>query len=202
VYPEPLRNAVRGWWAGAAGQPGLMLVTGFALGLASGVGLTRVLSPPSHRSVPGVAAEVPRVPSAAVPFAEPNPTPAAVPATSRPGSPVSSSPARVPAGREGSVTAPAATGDHSLAEEIACLRRAQSALSADRTAEALAALDDCDRRFPGGRLPEERDLLRVQALANASRIDEARKLAEQFEATHPNSLLIPRLRRIRSTLGP
>jgi outer membrane protein assembly factor BamD (BamD/ComL family) len=69
----------------------------------------------------------------------------------------------------------------------------RSALGRGDWASALAALDKHAREFPHGRLAEERDVLRVQALALGGRTDEARTRAEAFRARYPKSVFLPLL---------
>ncbi len=76
-----------------------------------------------------------------------------------------------------------------LATERALLDRARADLLAGEPAEALAAVGTHARRFPRGVLSEERDALRVEALASAGRRDEARAAATKFHATYPDSVL-------------
>ncbi len=79
----------------------------------------------------------------------------------------------------------------SLAGEQALLEMARSALTRSRGPEALEALGRMRRDFPSGRLVEERDSLRVQALAVAGRTNDARDAAAEFLSRHPNSIYRP-----------
>jgi outer membrane protein assembly factor BamD (BamD/ComL family) len=73
------------------------------------------------------------------------------------------------------------------------LRQAQEAVAGDRFEAALAPLAEHARRFPSGRLVEEREALRVQALAKLGRVAEARQVAQAFRARFPRSVLLPRV---------
>jgi hypothetical protein len=96
--------------------------------------------------------------------------------------------------------APAASArDHELAAERALLEVARTALARGQPAEALAALAGHAKRFPKGRLAEERESLTVQALAAAGRPGEARERAERFRRRSPNSILLPA---VESALAP
>jgi hypothetical protein len=65
-----------------------------------------------------------------------------------------------------------------LAAEVAILSRATRDLRAGRPAEALAALDEYQRKFAKGLLGEEQRAARAQALCALGRFDEAKtKLA-------------------------
>jgi outer membrane protein assembly factor BamD (BamD/ComL family) len=55
----------------------------------------------------------------------------------------------------------------------------------------LRALDEHERTFPRGRLVEERQALRVQALVKAGRFDDARRSARRFHDAFPGSFLAP-----------
>jgi hypothetical protein len=58
-------------------------------------------------------------------------------------------------------------------------------------AAGLSLLDDHASRFPRGQLAEERDALRIQALAALGRRDEALGRAVRFRRAYPQSLLLP-----------
>ena len=68
---------------------------------------------------------------------------------------------------------------------------ARVALASGDTAQSLAKIDEHARTYPRGRFVEEREALRVRALADAGRKVEARAAAERFEATWPNSVILP-----------
>lgn len=74
----------------------------------------------------------------------------------------------------------------SLAQEVALLSRATSALRAGRGDEALKVLDEHQRKFPNGALSVERRAARGQALCSLKRIAEGRaelaRLAPQSPA--------------------
>jgi hypothetical protein len=79
------------------------------------------------------------------------------------------------------------------AAELALLGRAQSWFGRHDFGRALALVAEHTRRFPNGRLAEEREALRVRALAGAGRTDEARRAASSFAERFPRSVLLPRL---------
>jgi hypothetical protein len=83
------------------------------------------------------------------------------------------------------------SSDTELAAESALLENARSALTQSESARALKTLADHERRFPRGKLVEEREALRVQALVLAGDADEARIWARRFHERFPNSLLGP-----------
>jgi hypothetical protein len=97
-------------------------------------------------------------------------------------------------------SAPAAARRSSdrLAEEVALLSRATSALNAGRVAEALGALDEHQRKFPGGALTEERRGARAQALCALGRRSEAQAELERLARSSPGS---PHLQQARTSCG-
>jgi TolA-binding protein len=97
------------------------------------------------------------------------------------------------------VAPPAA--QESYAAELQLLRRAQSAYATRDFSGALAKLSEHSKRFPTGRLMEEREALRVRSLAGAGNMDQARRVFEAFAARFPRSVLLPRLRQVVQ-LGP
>src|SRR5262245_9668972 len=81
-----------------------------------------------------------------------------------------------------------------LREELAALDHARLALAGGNARRALEELEGYDRRFPGGRLQLEAEVLRIDALAKLGRKDAARQRAEVFLRRHPNSVLTTRVR--------
>lgn len=81
-----------------------------------------------------------------------------------------------------------------LRPETEALRLAQQALRDKRPLQALKLLDAQDLRFQGGLLNQERAAMRVLALCQAGRIDEARVHATRFEQLWPRSALLGRVR--------
>jgi len=72
--------------------------------------------------------------------------------------------------------------------ELGLLKRALG-LVATRPLEALRALDESAARFPHGLLEQEREVLAIEALMKAGRVDEARTRAAAFRAAFPHSAL-------------
>jgi hypothetical protein len=81
--------------------------------------------------------------------------------------------------------------DLELAAERAPLETARTALSRGQPQAALEALAEHQRRFPAGRLSEEREALAIEALVQGGRNAEAQVRAARFRAKFPNSLLLP-----------
>ena len=78
-----------------------------------------------------------------------------------------------------------------LAAERAIIDVIRTAIARGHTNSALDAIARHARDFPRGRLSEERDGLRVIALARAGRRTEAVAAAERFRRAHPRSVLRP-----------
>jgi hypothetical protein len=86
------------------------------------------------------------------------------------------------------------TPQESYTAELQLLQRAQSEYASHDFGNALMLLAEHGRRFPKGRLAEEREALRVRSLARAGRDDEARRALASFVNRFPHSAFLPRLR--------
>jgi hypothetical protein len=75
------------------------------------------------------------------------------------------------------------------AAELALMRRAHEAYGNHDFAAALRLLAEHGRRFPSGRLAEEREALRVRALSGSGRNEAARVAAHSFAIHFPQSVL-------------
>jgi hypothetical protein len=82
----------------------------------------------------------------------------------------------------------------SYAAELDLLQRAQSNYASQDFPDALMLVAEHARRFPTGRLAEEREALRVRSLAGAGHGDEARRALAAFAKRFPRSAFLPRLR--------
>lgn len=101
----------------------------------------------------------------------------------------------------GSATGLASTSSpagSTLAEERALLTAARSALAGGQGSAALGLLSTHAKRFPAGRLSEERESLTIQALASTGAVDSARHRLEALRKRSPQSIFLPAL---ESTLG-
>jgi hypothetical protein len=85
--------------------------------------------------------------------------------------------------------------------ELRLLARARAAVVREDFAAALPLLAEHARRFRKGRLAEEREALRVKALAGLGRDRDAARAAAAFEARFPRSPLVSAVNRI-STSSP
>jgi hypothetical protein len=130
-------------------------------------------------------------------------TPAEAP-PSEPRAPRAREPAPDPPREEASAARVAAApgtakaGPPSLTEEIAAVDAARVALAAGDTSGALRALDDHDRKFPGGVLGPEATVVRIEALSLRGDHAAAVRLANAFLAAHPQS---PHAQHLRSLLA-
>jgi outer membrane protein assembly factor BamD (BamD/ComL family) len=77
---------------------------------------------------------------------------------------------------------PAAAGP----SEASLLQRAQAALRGD-PARALTLTQEHRRRYPHGKLSQEREVIAIEALSRLGRSSEAGKRAEDFGKSYPGS---------------
>lgn len=103
----------------------------------------------------------------------------------------------IPAERRTLATAeaPPSAADTARAE-LHLLRRARAAVASGNHAAALHSIGRHTRRFAHGRLVEEREALRIRALAGLGRADEARAASREFAALFPRSVLLPIVGRV------
>jgi pimeloyl-ACP methyl ester carboxylesterase len=85
-------------------------------------------------------------------------------------------------------------------DEPQLIERARKALSTDPR-RALALAQEHQRRFPGGAMSVEREVIVMQALARSGQPAEARRRALSFEARYPNSIHLPQVRALLAKLG-
>jgi hypothetical protein len=157
---------------------------------ALGLGLGFAVAVPAALVTSGPAETVPTV---AVPAA-PAPAPAPVVQQS-PGEPASAG-AREPepTPRARSRVAEAA-GDGALAREIALLAAVQGELRKGQGQRALELLDEHEREGKASTLGPERAAARVLALCAVGDARAARRAADAFLNTSPDSPVVPRIRR-------
>jgi hypothetical protein len=91
------------------------------------------------------------------------------------------------------------TPRESYAAELGLLQRAQAAYARRDLSGALALAAEHSRRFPDGRLAEEREALRVRSLAASGRGADARRAVAAFARRFPHSVLLPRLQQTSAT---
>jgi hypothetical protein len=75
-----------------------------------------------------------------------------------------------------------------LAQERALLDQARRSAAQGDAPAALEVAERHRTRFPSGRLAEEREALAIRALVASGRSEEARRRAQAFRASYPNSL--------------
>ncbi len=194
-----LRASIRGGGAGPSGASGLgaWALGGGALILVIAAGTWWATRPPSadddpttspSAEVPTLAAPIPRdAPRSHEEIAPPiDEASAAVPP--------STVVAAEPAADRSVDPAPArrASGD-TLAIEMRLVAEARRALDAHPT-QTLTLLDRADREIGHGTFDEEREALRILALARVERHDRAARLGHAFLAAHPSGLFSERVR--------
>ena len=81
-----------------------------------------------------------------------------------------------------------------LSRELASIDAARSALARGDAAGAIARLDRYARAYPRGRLDLEAEVLRIDALAESGRTEQAHARAREFLKRHPNSVLAAHVR--------
>lgn len=169
----------------------MAVVAAFVAGIGAGAlwsPRSRPPAEPARSGAPLVQAPPPTtLPSEA-------PAPPAEAAASAP-LPASAAPTGTPSagtGRTPSATASlAALPESTLAHERALLDAAHTALLRRDARLALETLAKHASRHPNGQLAEERDVLRIQALALAGRDREARAASGEFRRRYPSSVLLP-----------
>jgi len=77
--------------------------------------------------------------------------------------------------------------------ELRLLERALTLNARGEHAAVLALAADHERRYPAGRLCEEREVLRLRALLGLGRGNEARRAVAGFRRDFPHSVLLPKL---------
>jgi RNA polymerase sigma-70 factor (ECF subfamily) len=173
----------RGKWAvprlpiGRVLRAGALLAAGFVLGA-----LTRPFDKPAPAS-----ARPPAVPGAVA-------AGTSAPAEPAPPAPTSAALSTASAAATASAAPAASAAQGGIAAERSMLSKAQDALAAGHTSEAMAALEEYQNRFLKPRLGGEFEATMILALARTGRVPEARARLEQFERSHPQSAALEKLR--------
>src|SRR5664279_3795836 len=107
------------------------------------------------------------------------------PAAAGPLPALSPSPSQAPMGR--------AYARADVVEELRFLDRARQADARGDYAAALTLANEHERRFPRGRLAEDREVLRIRAFVGLGRRSDARTTAAKFHRQFPRSVLSPRI---------
>ena len=91
--------------------------------------------------------------------------------------------------------APAAS---TLAQQVAALDRARTALDEGDPARARRLVDSYESEYPAGAFLQEAEVLRIESLVHEGKTSDADRAGKRFLATYPNS---PHDARVRSLLG-
>ncbi len=113
------------------------------------------------------------------------------PTVSAPSLPLDTQPSLV---RTPSHSARPANPRESYAAELQLLNRSQAAFATGNLSGALMLLAEHARRFPRGRLAEEREAVRIRSLAGLGLTLKAQRAATIFANRFPRSALLPRVR--------
>jgi hypothetical protein len=141
---------------------------------------------------PAAPARVPaRTPSVAVPSVPAAPSASSLPADPEP-------PVPEPRRAMAKPVRPALSAAEAYAAELRVLQPAQRAVARQDFASALVAIGNHQRRFPSGRLAEEREALRVKALLGLGRAAEAERAGVAFGKRFPESALVGRIDKMLS----
>jgi hypothetical protein len=203
--------AVVGWVAVGAGVGVSFIATANYVGEARSTSSARHRAPVSSLSAPASSLPSPSMHASAVaeqPLPAPQTSAANEPAGTESPVPTTITIRSEPAPRIPAITGtgfplpetaarpqaePSARPD--VAAETRLVGTAQRELWAGHPAAALGLLDQHAAEFPRGALWEERQTIRILALCDLGRIDDARALAHQFVAAVPHSPLVPRVNR-------
>jgi len=162
----------------------------YAVSAGVGVGLLAVGGYFLSHSSPGLV-EGPPVKPAAIATVKPQPLPvlSGNPAPTEAEPPIAPAPL-LPARKQ--------TPADRFAEEVAILSKATSELRAGRANDGLKLLEEHERKFPSGRLAEERRAARIQALCALGKLPEAEAELARLKASSPRS---PHLARAQRACG-
>lgn len=191
--PAPTESPSVGRGIGSAtGTHGGMIATG--VGLA--VGIVAVVAAVHFGTPPAVAPQPLPIATLSAPLADPAASGEVASAVSA-APPVTSATSEVPDVRPSAAPAKpksvsAAPPAQDLGVEAEMLHRARAAMRND-PARALAILSEHRSRFPKGVLAEERDALRVEALARLGKSREAERENDRFRKEHPDSVHADRI---------
>lgn len=196
---ERIATALRGRLGAAALPPGGSAVqplgtTGWAVAARVAIGVSVVggaafLAARPNANVPQAAAwhasnsstVVVAPPASETPEAEARAPAALAPATTET-APATPETAAAVSPSSDAPAASSARAHDGLAQEVALLSRATSALRSGHAADALRLLDEHQRRFPNGALSQERRAAKVQALCSLGRSKEAHAELAQLPA--------------------
>lgn len=198
--PEPIGDG--GASTAAAGSGSIKsIVIGIVLGAGAAIGVTAAIV--ASDDVPALAAAPGLAPLADVPAPTPAPidsivdapieieddAPAIVAEPTRAATRTRTAPVRV---------AEPKPAEDLVAEEVALLAEARTALGAGEASKAIKLLARHRKRFPRGLLANERDVSWITALCVLGKVDEARTKAQAFLRAHGSS---PHAAKVRASCG-
>lgn len=157
-----------------------VIATTFAVGTGAGVAVDRTMAVPA----PTVTVYLPAPPA-------PSTTMSPVGIASATAS--TSSPAPTVAPRPTATAAATTDAKSDLARERELIDAARAGVARGHADAALSAVTRHEREFPQGQLREEREGLRILALAAQGRTGEARTFAARFRRSYPRSVLMPQI---------
>ena len=181
--------------AGVASRSGLKWGIGSALGVGACAAAFLIFS---HHAPNAEPAPVGPVVTTAAPTPDPTPLAAPVAPNAVPSAQVTkledlpTLPDNSASDAAHSVAAP------SLADEVAAIKSAKSALASGNAAQSLRELDAYRSHFPHGRLTQEASVVRIEALLKSGNQAAANAAADRFLAAHADS---PYAARVHSLIG-
>lgn len=207
LTPEIGSGAASSAWRFTFGRSASLVGLVVAASAASiGAGFTMFAAKPTAPSSAQEQAPAPMAAPIATPTSDPETT-VDVSALPSSGGDIRQAPTttNVPAARPASKPAAARSAesdDSSLARELARVTAARNALTGGDAPSALRWLDAYDAEFPRGTFSVEVSVLRIEALARAGRIDEAKELGNRFLARYPQGVLARRVATTLRAVGP
>jgi hypothetical protein len=93
-------------------------------------------------------------------------------------------------------------GGSNVAAELAMLDDVRRAIAKNELVRALSILDEYQARFPHGTLAAEATILRIATLVRTGDGAGAKRLADAFLATHPDTLYVSRVRSLLGASNP
>ena len=101
-----------------------------------------------------------------------------------------------PALADASASPPNVGGSDELGDEASQLERAMDSLRNGDPGRALSLCNEDAIKYPRGVLAQERELVAIEALVRLGRAPEAKARARELMKHYPDSLFIPRVRRM------
>jgi hypothetical protein len=163
-------------------RKGAIAVTAFALGGATGAGGLAVASKMAQADKPALVC-----PSVAVESPKPAPVIPVAPTTPASAAPSPSASASASAAPSTVVPAPSVSATSEFAAEKEQIETARSALLHGNPQNALTACGEHEKRFPKGKLVEEREYIAIASLIRLGHDAEARTRFDSFKKRFPQS---------------